>query len=149
MKTFTKEEIIERVSEAIKPCTGTLITMGRDGYPHARVLEDHNPYEGFEFWFATHACTRKIGEIEAHPSVCIIYQPPSIAGYICIMGTAEIRTDEQARRFLWREEWAQYYEGPMSPEFIPIQVIPHRIEFYDANVEAHADNGFGPIEVDL
>ena len=149
MKKFTKEEIIERVSEAIRPCTGTLITMGRHGTPHARVLEDHNPYEGFEFWFATHARTRKIGEIEAHPEVCVVYQPPSVAGYICIMGTARIRRDEEARRFLWREEWAQYYEGPMSPEFVPIQVIPRRIEFYDANTGAHAEDGFGPVGVDL
>ena len=149
MKTCTKEEIIERVSEAIQPCNGTLITMGRDGYPHARVLEDHNPYEGFEFWLATPARTRKIGEIEAHPKVCIVYQPPSMAGYICIMGTAEIRTDEGARRFLWREEWAQYYEGPMAPEFVPIQVIPRRVEFYDANTGAHAEDGFGPVGVDL
>lgn len=149
MRIFTKEEIIERVSNAIPSCAGTLITMDREGCPRARALEDHNPYEGFEFWFATNARTRKIGEIEAHPHVCIYYQPPSVAGYICIMGTARIRTDEQARCFIWREEWAQYYGGPMSPDFVPIQVIPCRIEFYDANIGAHADDGFGPVVVDL
>jgi general stress protein 26 len=149
MRKFTRKEIIERVTEAIQPCTGTLITMDHDGYPHARVLEDHNPYEGFEFWFATNSYTRKIGQIEVHPNVCVYYQPPSMAGYICIIGTARIRTDEQGRRFIWREEWAKYYQGPMATDFVPIQVIPSRIEFYDANIGAHADNGFGPVVVEL
>ena len=149
MRKFTKEEIIERVTEAIKPCTGTLITVDREGFPHARVLEDHNPYEEFGFWFATNSHTRKIGEIEANPNVCIMYQPPSVAGYICIMGIARIRTDEQGRRFVWREEWAKYYDGPMASDFVPIQVIPSRIEFYDANIDALADDGFGPVVVDL
>ncbi|MCK5118381.1 MAG: pyridoxamine 5'-phosphate oxidase family protein [Candidatus Latescibacteria bacterium] len=149
MKTFTKEELIERVTEAITSCTGTLITVDRAGFPRARVLEDHNPYEGFTFWFATHVHTRKIAEIEGHPGVCIMYQPPSVAGYICIMGTAQIRTDEEARRFIWREEWAKYYEGPMASDFVPIQVIPSRIEFYDANIGAHAEEGFGPVVVEL
>lgn len=149
MKKFTKAEIIERVTEAIKLCTGTLITIDGHGFPRARVLEDHNPYDGFEFWFATNSRTRKIGEIKANPNVTIYYQPPDLAGYICIMGTAKIRTDEQGRRFVWREEWAKYYAGPMAPDFVPIQVIPCRIEFYDANIGAHADNGFGPLVVEL
>ena len=149
MKKFAKKEIIERVTEAITSCTGTLITVDREGFPRARVLEDHNPYEGFEFWFATNAHTRKIAEIEGHPNVCIMYQPPNVAGYICIMGTAMIRTDEQGRRFVWREEWAKYYDGPMASDFVPIQVIPNRIEFYDANIGALADDGFGPVVVDL
>ncbi len=149
MKKFAKKEIIERVTEAITSCTGTLITVDREGFPRARVLEDHNPYEGFEFWFATNSHTRKIAEIEGHPNVCIMYQPPSMAGYICIMGTARIRTDEQGRRFVWREEWAKYYDGPMASDFVPIQVIPSRIEFYDANIGALADDGFGPVAVDL
>jgi general stress protein 26 len=149
MRTFTREEIIERVSEAICSCTGTLITVDDEGYPRARALEDHNPYEGFEFWFATSARTRKVREIEAHPYVCIYYQPPSMDGYICVMGTARIRTDEQTRRFIWREEWAKYYGDLMSPDLVPIQVIPRRIEFYDASIGAYADDGFGPVVVDL
>jgi general stress protein 26 len=149
MREFTREEIIARVTEAITSCSGTLVTIDRDGRPRARVLEDHNPYEGFEFWFATNARTRKIGEIEAHPEVCIYYQPPSLAGYICIMGTARVRTDEEGRQFIWREEWAEYYGDPMSPDFVPIQVIPNRVEFYDTNIGAHADDGFAPVVVDL
>ncbi|MCK5157198.1 MAG: pyridoxamine 5'-phosphate oxidase family protein [Spirochaetales bacterium] len=149
MKRFTKEEIIKKVTEEIKQCTGTLITVGIDGYPRARVLEDHNPYKGFEFWFATNSRTRKIEEIENYPNVCIYYQPSGMAGYISITGIAKIRKDETARHFIWREEWSQYYNEPMSPDFIPIQIVPRSIEFYDSNINAHADNGFGPFIVNL
>ena len=107
------------------------------------------PYEGFTFWFATHARTRKIAEIEGHPEVCIYYQPPSVGGYICIMGVARIRRDEEGRRFIWRDEWSQYYDGPMAAEFVPIQIIPRRIEYYDSNVGAVAEDGFGPVVIDL
>ncbi|MFH1007747.1 MAG: pyridoxamine 5'-phosphate oxidase family protein [Candidatus Latescibacterota bacterium] len=146
---FSKEALIERVTHVIADCTATLITVDQKGFPRARALEDHNPYDGFQFWFATDGHTRKVAEIEAHPNVCIMYQPASVAGYICVMGMARIRTDEEARRFIWREEWAKYYQDPMSPDYVPIQVIPSRIEFYDANIGAHADEGFGPLVMDL
>lgn len=149
VRTFTKEEMIERVSAAIRSCPATLITVDREGTPHARVLEDHNPYPGFEFWLATHARTRKVGEIEAHPQVCLHYRPSGMVGYISLLGVARVRRDEEARRYIWREEWVPYYGDPMSPEYVPIQVIPWRIEFYDANLGAHAEDGFGPVVVDL
>ena len=146
---FTRDEIIRRVGEAIEPCNGTLITIAGDGFPQARVLEDHNPYEGFAFWFATHSRTRKVAEIQAHPEVCVLYQPPDVGGYICIMGEARIRTDEEGRRYIWRDEWSQYYSGPMAPEYVPIQITARRIEYYDSKVGAVAADGFGPVVVDL
>ena len=149
MKKWTKEEIITHVSQAIAPCTGTLITVDGDGRPRARALEDHNPYPDFEFWFGTHSGTRKVAEIKAHAKATVYYQPPAVAGYICIMGTARIRDDEEGRRFLWRPEWSQYYEGPMSPEFVPIQLVPDQVELYDTNIGAHAEDGFGPVVVEV
>ena len=72
-----------------------------------------------------------------------------MSGYICIQGKAKIRTDEEGRRHIWREEWAQYYGDPMSEIYVPIQVIPERIEFYDTRTGAHADDGFSPVVVEL
>jgi general stress protein 26 len=149
MKKWTKEEVIAHVSQAIASCTATLITVDGDGLPRARALEDHNPYPGFEFWFGTHIGTRKVDEIRAHPKVAVYYEPPTVAGYICIMGTARIRDDAEGRRFLWRPEWSKHYDGPMAPEFVPIQLLPDQVEFYDTHIGACAEDGFGPVVVEL
>jgi len=149
MREFSREQIVERVTELIEPCTGTLITMAPDGCPRARQLEDHNPYDGFAFWFATHARTRKVAEIEACAPASIYYQPPGVEGYICIMGMARIRRDEEARRFIWRDEWTEYYGGPLAEEYVPIEIVPHRVEYYDPKAEAVAEDGFGPVVVEL
>ena len=54
-------------------CQQAIAIVGR--YPHyggtGRVSARARPYEGFTFWFATHAHTRKIAEIEGHVAVRI------------------------------------------------------------------------------
>lgn len=149
MREFSREEIIKRVTELIEPCTATLVTIASDGCPRARQLEDHNPYDGFSFWFATHARTRKVAEIEARPSASIFYQPPGVEGYICIMGAARIRRDEEARRSIWRDEWTKYFGGALAEEYVPIEIVPRRVEYYDPKAEAVAEDGFGPAVVEL
>lgn len=65
------------------------------------------------------------------------------------MGAARIRADEEGRRFVWRDEWSEYYDGAMASDFVPIQIIPRRIEYYDSKSGALAEDGFGPVVVDV
>jgi len=138
-------ELKNKVISSIKDSgSATLITLSKEGFPRARVLEDHNPHPGFVFWFATHSTTRKVKEIEGHPEVSIYYLLPEVGGYICILGRAEIKTDLESKKYLWREDWKQYWtEGPESEEYVPIRIIPQQVEYYNFQEDAFTKQGYG------
>ncbi len=143
----SSRELKDRVTAIIEANeSSSLITVSDKGCPRARVLEDHNPHPGFVFWFATHSATRKVSEIQNCPEVSVYYLVPEGAGYICILGTAEIRTDPESREYLWRDSWREYWpEGPDSKEYVPIRITPAEIEYYNSGEGALADDGYAPL----
>ena len=148
---MSDKDLIEKIKDIISKCDiGNLTTVGEDGFPHTRALEDHNPHEDFTFWFATHSSTRKVQEIKSNPKVSIYYYLVKERGYICIKGKAEIKIDEESKKYLWREEWIKYWlDGPFSKEYIPIKITPIQIEYYNMQDNEFTNNGYSPIIIDL
>lgn len=145
------QEFRNKVISTVRECkSATLITMSKEGFPRARVMEDHNPHTGFVFWFATHSSTRKVTEISNHPEVSIYYlMPEADSGFICILGRAEIKTDLGSRKYLWREKWKEYWpEGPDAEEYIPIRIIPQQAEYYNMKEGAFTNEGYAPLIFD-
>jgi len=146
-----KEDLLQRIRAAIEDrSTATLITIGEDGTPKARLMEDHSPYGEFDFWLATHKSTRKVAEIAANPRGALYYELPEGAGYVLLLGRVELKTDPESRRFLWRDEWKSYWpDGPDSEDYVPIHFIPERIEYYDGREQIFEKNGYAPVVIDL
>jgi len=146
-----KKELLDKAKKFIKDCSeGILTTIGLDGFPKSRVLEDHNPYGGFGFWFATHRRTRKVEEIKHNNKVNIFYCLAQIEGYICITGEANLREDEAARKKIWRNEWSQYWpEGYSSKDYVPIRITPLRLEYYSIKEKAMQGDSYGPLIIDI
>lgn len=135
MEDGRNEECLKRVWNFVSEASyGNLTTIGRDGFPRTRAMEDHNPYDDLTFWFATPAGTRKVEEIRNRPEASVYYDLAGQGqkGYICVLGRAEVRTDEESRRYLWREEWKEYWPGgPLSEKYTPIRIVPEKIEYYN------------------
>jgi len=146
MKKKNQEFKNKIISLIEKSGSATLITLSKKGFPRARVLEDHNPHPDFVFWFATHSTTRKVKEIEAHPEASVYYLLPEVGGYICILGRAEVKTDPESKKYLWREGWEKYWpQGPESEEYVPIRIVPHQVEYYNSEEKAFTNEGYGPL----
>jgi general stress protein 26 len=149
----TKQEHFDRIRELIgKLEFGHMTTVDGDGFPRTRAMEDHNPYEGFTLWFATNAGTRKVAEIWANPRGSVYYDlaPQGEKGYINILGTWEVRDDEEGRNFLWREEWEAYWpEGPAAESYTPLKLTPGSIEYYNETDPTSGCLVIMPDEVDL
>jgi general stress protein 26 len=106
---------------------GTLITLGPDGHPQARTIENLPPEADFSIWFATTPRTRKVEEIRRDPRVTFYWFDPARAGYVTLIGTARIVTDSAERARHWQPEWETFYPD-RDRDYLLIQVQPRRLE---------------------
>ena len=129
METISDQQMREEIIRITNACgTCILITYGLDGYPNARVLEDHNVADDLVFWLATSARTGKVAEIRANHKVGLMYWLADEGKYIHVMAEATIVEDQDIRTEHFREHWYQYWpDGPTSPDYVLIRFDP--VEF--------------------
>ena len=126
----SRDEIIEAARDIMitaGPCS--LITIGADGAPQARVMDAFPPEEDFSVWMGTHPKTRKVDEIRADPRVTLVWFDPANPGYATLIGRARLVDDPDEKRGRFKEAWNLYYpDGPESPDYLLIEVVPERLE---------------------
>ncbi len=129
MPDMSDEQMHAQIIRITNACPTTiLITCGLDGYPNARVMEDHNVGEDLIFWLATWAGTDKVAEIRANPKVGLMYWLQAEGKYIRVTADAQIIEDPQVRADHFRDDWYQYWpDGPSSPDYVLIRFEP--VEF--------------------
>ena len=126
-----------QLREIIGECTSAnLITFGPEGYPRGRLMGDQNVGEDWVFWYATYASSRKIGEIAANPNVTLFYERKRDQAFACVMGKAQVCTDQETKDKYWNDEWRMYWpDGPTSADYCIIKVRPDFAELWD--LETH------------
>jgi general stress protein 26 len=104
-----------------------LITLDEGGLPQARTMNPFAPDEAMEVWMATHAGTRKVGQIRKDPRVALYYADHSNAiGYVSVTGRAVLVDDMREVLKRKRAYWDTAFPG--LKDIILIKVIPERIE---------------------
>lgn len=107
----------------------TMVTLGRDGHPQARVVDPFAPEEELTVWIATRPVTRKVREIETDGRVTLLYFEAASQAYVTLIGRAELVRDraEKARR--WKPEWKAFYaDENRGDDYLLIRVRPIRLE---------------------
>jgi general stress protein 26 len=107
----------------------TLVTIGADGHPQARIMDAFPPEEGMVIWMATTPLSRKVDEIRKDPRVTLSYFDPNSMGYVTLVGRAALVSEpaEKARR--WKEDWAKIYtDRNRGGDYLLIKVTPLRLE---------------------
>jgi PPOX class probable F420-dependent enzyme len=118
----------------------TLVTLGGDGHPQARIVDPLAPGEGLEVWIATRPATRKVGEIRADARVSLLYFDPAGPAYVTLLGRAELVTDPAERVRRWKEEWAPFYkDAHRGDDLVLIRVRPRRLEVVSEGHEILGD----------
>ncbi|TFG51499.1 MAG: pyridoxamine 5'-phosphate oxidase family protein [Gemmatimonadales bacterium] len=87
----------------------TLVTIGEDGQPQARIVDPFAPEADLIVWIGTNPLTRKVAEIRQNPRVTLLYFNAAAAEYVTIHGTATLVTDSSEKARHWKDEWAAYY----------------------------------------
>lgn len=141
MPAMTDEQMRQEIVRTTNACgTCILVTNGLDGYPNARVLEDHNVGEDLVFWLATWASTHKVAEVRANPKVGLMYWLADESKYVYVSAEATIIEDQEIRTDHFREAWKAYWpDGPTSPDYVLIRFEP--VEFV---VHHSGDLGYFP-----
>lgn len=107
----------------------SLVTIGEDGHPQARIVDPLGPDEGFTIWIGTNPLTRKADQVRRDPRVTLLCFEAATSSYVTVLAKAAIVTDpaEKARR--WKAAWAPFYAaGASGSDFMLIRLDPARLE---------------------
>lgn len=107
----------------------TLVTIGEDGHPQARIVDPLGPDAGFTMWIATNPLTRKVAQIRRDARVTLLCFDAATSSYVTVLGRGGIVTDaaEKARR--WKAEWTPFYaSGANGSDVMLIRLTPIRLE---------------------
>jgi PPOX class probable F420-dependent enzyme len=107
----------------------TLVTVGEDGHPQARVVDPFRPEVDMTVWLATTPRTRKVAQIARDPRVTLLYFDPAAPSYVTLLGQAELVRDPAERARRWKEGWAPFYKDKnRGDDYLLVKVTPLRLE---------------------
>ncbi len=126
----TRGEIVAAATDIVQKARYcTLVTIGEDGHPQARIVDPLGPDASFTMWIATNPLTRKVAQIRRDPRVTLLCFDAATSSYITVLSRGAIVTDaaEKARR--WKEEWTPFYaSGATGTDAVLIRLTPIRLE---------------------
>jgi general stress protein 26 len=111
----------------------TLVTLGPDGQPQARIVDPFLPDSDLTIWIATNPLTRKVQEIRRDPRVTLLYFNRATFEYVTVLGTAVLDTDSHHKARHWKAEWAPLYKNQnRGQDYLLLRVKPSRLEVVSA-----------------
>ena len=126
----TRAEVIAAAKDVMQTARyATLITIGDNGQPQARIVDPLLPEGDFTVWIGTNPLTRKVAEIRRDPRVTLLYFNAAAGEYVTVLGTATLVTDSAEKARHWKGDWAAYYkDGPRGEGYLLLRVRPNRLE---------------------
>lgn len=106
----------------------TLITIGDDGHPQARIVDPLIAADG-SIWIATNPKTRKVKEIEKDSRVTLMFFNAAAGEYVTVIGRATAVTDAARKAAHWKAEWKPFYKDQtQGNDFMLFEIAPSRFE---------------------
>jgi general stress protein 26 len=107
----------------------SLITIGDDGHPQARVVDPSGPDETSAIWLATNPRTRKVGQVRRDPRVTLHCFEPATSSYVTVLAKATLVTDAVEKAKRWKASWTPFYPGgAKGDDVVLIRLAPSRME---------------------
>jgi general stress protein 26 len=115
------------VMQAARYCT--FVTVDEEGQPRARIVDPFPPEADMTVWMATKAATRKITQIRKNPRATLLCFDGPRKGYVTLLGTATVVTDQAEKARRWKPEWKDFYDDEnRGPDYVLIRMKPSRLE---------------------
>lgn len=126
----TREEILAAARSVIaKARFSTLVTLGEQGEPRARIVDPFAPDSSFTIWVATNPATRKVGDIKRDGRVVLLWFEAGNPGYVSLSGRAVLVSDAAEKDKHWNEEWKGLYrDRNHGDDYLLIRVTPVHME---------------------
>lgn len=129
----------------------TLVTLGPDGVPQARIVDPFVPEGEMTIWAATTAGSRKVAEVRVNPNVTLLYFDTEARGYVTVVGKAEVVTTRAEKLRYWKDDWATFYKDRnRGDDYVLLKVIATRLELSAPTLGMNNDPvTWRPVIVDL
>jgi general stress protein 26 len=129
----------------------TLVTVGPDGQPQARIVDPFLPDSDFTVWIATNALTRKVEDIRVNSRVTLLYFSAATFEYVTLVGSAVLDADSSHKAAHWKPEWAGMYKDQnRGDDYLLIRVKAARLEVVSTRRGMRNDpKTWRPVIVDL
>lgn len=133
-ENLSGEAAIEKIKALIEKsstcffCTNIKTNKSFDTRPMAVQKTDD---EG-NLWFLSASDSKKNTEITKDPNVQLLFQGSDYADFLSIYGKAEINTDQEIIKDLWKPILKTWFtEGEHDPRITVIKVIPSEGYYWD------------------
>jgi general stress protein 26 len=118
----------------------SLITIGADGQPQARIVDPAAPGDDLTVWIATNPATRKVAQLKKNSRATLFYFDRAIESYVTLLGSASIVTNGAEKERNWQPQWAPHYpEGPRSASVVLMRFTSRTLEIVSAPHKLQGD----------
>jgi PPOX class probable F420-dependent enzyme len=126
------------VMRAARYCT--LVTIGADGQPQARIVDPLVAESEGTIWIATNPLTRKVDEIRRDPRVTLMFFNAAANEYVTVFARATVVSDATRKTAHWKAEWKPFYKGGAAgDDHMLFEVKPFRLEISSARHKLNND----------
>lgn len=107
----------------------TLVTIGGDGQPQARIVDPLLPDDSGSIWIATNPRSRKVAEITKNSRVTLLFFNAPKTEFVTVLGRATVVAEATAKARHWKREWAPFYKsGAAGADVVLFEVRPFQLE---------------------
>jgi len=107
-----------------------LVSHGPNEQLHARPMAVAETGEDGSLWFLTGIDTAKTFEVARRPEIIAVMQ--SASSYLSVMGAAEIFSDREHIRRIWKESFRVWFDGKDDPNIVLIRLRPISAEYWNS-----------------
>lgn len=107
----------------------SVLTVGGDGRPQARVVDTFAPEADMTVWFATNPASRKVADLRRDDRVtlhCFDARAPE-NGYVTLFGRGRLVDDPAEKAKRWKPGWEAFWPD-RGAGYLLVAITPERLE---------------------
>jgi general stress protein 26 len=134
MQASDTPESRELLWKLIKDTRFAMFTTRHGGHLHSRPMTTQNKAidEDRSLWFFMSRRSGPVDDIEADPTVNVVYANPSSDSYVSVSGTAVVRDDPARKQQLWNKMTEAWFpNGPDDPDVTLVEVQIIHANYWD------------------
>lgn len=130
---LSKDEAQKKALELVASCGIAMLGINSaTGYPNIKAMLKMET-EGLKtVWFSTNTSSRKVSQLKENPRACVYFHTEQSFRGLMLIGEAEILTDIESRKRLWRKGCEIYYPlGVTDPDYTVLRFTAKWANYYE------------------
>lgn len=131
-RNLTSEEAQKKFKDLVEEVGICMFITSTDQNESARPMATIHTDEDGTLWFYTHRSSGKIQELNADHVVHLLYAHPGKDTYLDVWGTANMVTDREKVKELWKPMVKAWFPGGQDdPDLCLLKVKPNDVYYWD------------------